>query len=111
MGNDSAPGALVRETASLFQPSPSTARQAASRLCALALTYWPAGFSTLPAARWYCSMYCTSSYPMEPGVLFTFSAISELRSAGVPTGQCGEGERPIFSRNFGLVLVRKSEKT
>jgi hypothetical protein len=55
--------------------------------------------------------YWASTYPIEPVSLFTLSAISELRSAGAPTGQLGEGLVPICVRNLELVLERNSLKT
>src|SRR5579863_7897403 len=48
---------------------------------------------------------------MEPGLFLTLSAISELRSAGSPTGHFGDGLTPTWARNFGLTLERNSLKT
>src|SRR5579864_9313701 len=48
---------------------------------------------------------------MDPGLAFTLSAISALRSAATPTGHFGEGLTPTCPRNLELVLERKSVNT
>src|SRR5215470_10821141 len=89
IGYESAPGAFVSEAASLSHAGASTATQAALMLSAVALTNLPAGFSTLPCVIPLSSAYCSSTNPIAPGLVFTLSAISALRSAGSPTGHLG----------------------
>src|SRR5258707_1529925 len=110
MGYESAPWALVNDAAKLSYCGASTALQAASRLAGEALMNFPAAFFTRPYGMLFSRAYCSSTNPMEPGSLRTLSAMSELRSVDVPTGQAGEMLRPTWSRNFGLVFERKSVK-
>jgi hypothetical protein len=76
-----------------------------------ALTNRPAGFSTLPYGMLALMAYCASMYPIDPVSLFTYSAISELRSVGTPTGHLGDGLVPTSVRNLELVFERNSVNT
>src|SRR5215469_3522803 len=99
------------DAASLSHPGASTFLHAASIVSVEALTYLPAAFRTRPYGRFSLMAYCSSPYPIAPSSPFTFSTMSELRSAAAPTGHAGEGVTPIRDRNFELVFDRKSVNT
>src|SRR5579863_1048066 len=111
MGNESAPDAFVSDAEKLFHRGASTASQAAEMLSADALTNFPAGFRTATVATPDLTAYSSSTKPILPLVSFTFSTISELRSAATPTGHFGEAVTPTSLRNFALTFERKSVKT
>src|ERR1035441_3098544 len=111
MGKASVPGVLIKEAEKPFQPGASAARHAAVMLSLDALTNLPAELSTAAWGMPPFTAYRYSTKPIAPGVFFTMSAISELRSAGVPTAHLGDGVTPIWARNLELTLERKSVKT